>query len=130
MGGRRILVGGVGVGPFGRHPHRPLHSLGAGEATAALRDAGLTPEDVDVVFFANSVAGITTGQEAIRGQTALRESGLLGKPVFNVENACASGSSAFVLAHTCLLGGTWRRALVVGAEKMVHVDKTIPYRAL
>jgi acetyl-CoA acetyltransferase len=126
----RIAVRGVGMVPFGRFLDRPLRRLAEDAATLALKDAGLTPDDIDVIFFSNSVAGITTGQEAIRGQTALRGTGLLGKPVFNVENACASGSSAFLLARTGLLAGTWRRALVVGAEKMVHADKSIPFKAL
>ncbi|MEW6470720.1 MAG: hypothetical protein AB1679_00435 [Actinomycetota bacterium] len=85
-------------------------------ATATLKDAGLSPADIDVVFFSNSVAGITTGQEAVRGQTALRGTGLLGKPVVNVENACASGSSAFVLARTGLLSGIWRSAVHILAR--------------
>ncbi|MEW6470748.1 MAG: thiolase family protein [Actinomycetota bacterium] len=127
---QRVLVRGVGVVPFGRHLDRTLRSLAEEATTAALKDAGLTPDDVDVVFFSNSVAGITTGQEAIRGQTALRQTGLLGKPVFNVENACASGSSAFLLARTGLLAGNWRRAVVVGAEKMFHADKSVPFKAL
>jgi acetyl-CoA acetyltransferase len=126
----RIAISGVGMVPFGRFLDRSLRSLAEDAATQALKDAGLTPDDIDVVFFSNSVAGITTGQEAIRGQTALRGTGLLGKPVFNVENACASGSSAFLLARSGLLAGLWRRALIVGAEKMVHADKTIPFKAL
>lgn len=126
----RIVIRGVGMAPFGRFLDRPLRSLAEEAAEAALKDADLTADDIDVIFFSNSVAGITTGQEAIRGQTALRGTGLLGKPIFNVENACASGSSAFLLARTGLLAGAWRRALVVGAEKMIHADKSIPLRAL
>jgi acetyl-CoA acyltransferase len=126
----RIAIRGVGMVPFGRFLDRSLRRLAEDAATQALKDAGLTPDDIDVVFFSNSVAGITTGQEAIRGQTALRGTGLLGKPIFNVENACASGSSAFLLARSGLLAGLWRRALVVGAEKMVHADKSIPFKAL
>jgi acetyl-CoA acyltransferase len=126
----RIMIRGAGMAPFGRFLDRPLRSLAEEAAGAALKDAGLTADDIDVIFFSNSVAGITTGQEAIRGQTALRGTGLLGKPIFNVENACASGSSAFLLARTGLLAGSWRRALVVGAEKMVHADKSIPFKAL
>jgi acetyl-CoA acetyltransferase len=126
----KLLVTGVGAAPFGRHLDRSLRSLAEEAATGALKDAGLIPDDIDVVFFSNSVAGIVTGQEAIRGQTALRGLGLLGRPIFNVENACASGSSAFILARNGLGTGTWRTALIVGAEKMVHEDRTIPFKAL
>ncbi|QYU70028.1 thiolase family protein [Leptolyngbya sp. 15MV] len=51
-------------------------------------------------------------------------------PVFNVENACATGSAAVQLADAYLRSGGGRIALVVGYEKMVHADKRVPLRAL
>lgn len=128
--GTRLWVTGVGAVVFGRHLDRTLRSLSEEAAMAAVKDSGLSVDEIDVVFFSNSVAGIVTGQEAIRGQTSLRGTGLLGKAIFNVENACASGSSAFILARNGLLAGMWRTALVVGAEKMVHTDRSIPFKAL
>lgn len=58
----------------------------------------------------------------------LRTDGLLhvgieGIPVYNVENACASGSSAFNLAVQSLKAGTTDVALALGAEKMNIPDK-------
>ena len=47
------------------------------------------------MFVGNATAGILHGQEMIRGQSSLRNSGLLGTPIVNVENACASASTAF-----------------------------------
>lgn len=125
-----VAITGVGMTRFGKFPDSPLSEL-AGEAVrAALDDAAITADEVEAVFFANSVAGIVTGQEAIRGQTALRHTGLLGRPVFNVENACASGSSALYLARMGVAAGQWETVLVVGAEKMAHPDRTVTYRAL
>ena len=46
-----------------------------------------------------------------------------GIPVFSVENACASGSSAFNLAVQAIQAGTCDIALAVGAEKMNVPDK-------
>jgi acetyl-CoA acetyltransferase len=66
----------------------------------------------------------------VRGQTALRDTGLLGIPIFNVENACASASSAFHLAATAVTSGQCETALVVGAEKLVHPDKQRSFDAL
>ncbi len=57
-------------------------------------DGVVEPAEVGIVFFANAVAGLITGQEMIRGQVALRHTGLLGTPIVNVENACASASTA------------------------------------
>jgi len=125
-----VTITGAGMIRFGKFPEQTLGELTAGAVTAALDDAGVAPEQVEAVFFANSVAGIVTGQESIRGQTALRRLGLLGRPVFNVENACASGSSALYLARLGVAAGQWGTVLVVGAEKMAHPDRTVTYRAL
>ena len=46
--------------------------------------------DPDALF----LQGHMEGQQMIRGQVALRSMGIGGIPVVNVENACASGSSA------------------------------------
>ena len=53
----------------------------------------------------------------------LIKNGIEGIPIFNVENACASGSSGFYLANQMLKSGACDIALVVGAEKMNVADK-------
>jgi len=59
----------------------------------------------------------------IRGQIALRSMGFASIPIFNIENACASGSSAFSLAVQYVRSGAGEIALAVGAEKMFCTDK-------
>lgn len=59
----------------------------------------------------------------IRGQVALRAMGVGGIPVVNVENACASGSSAFTLAVNHLRAGAADIALAIGTEKMYSSDR-------
>jgi acetyl-CoA acetyltransferase len=125
-----VSVIGAAMTPVGKFTDRSLRDLTEEVVRGALTDAGVGVEAIDAVFFSNSVAGIVTGQESIRGQTALRGTGLLGKPIFNVENACASGSSAFFLARNAIQSGLWGNVLVVGAEKMAHTDRTVTYRAL
>ncbi len=49
--------------------------------------------------------------------------GIEGIPIFNIENACASGSSAVNLAVQSLRAGTTDVALALGAEKMNIADK-------
>ena len=83
-----------------------------------------------MAFFANATAGILSGQEMIRGQVALRHTGLLGIPIVNVENACASASSAFSLACMAVGSGAVDVALAVGAEKLTHPDKTATFNAI
>jgi acetyl-CoA acyltransferase len=83
-----------------------------------------------MVFFSNAVAGILTNQEMIRGQVALRHTGLLGVPMVNVENACASASSAFYLACLAVGSGAVEVALAIGSEKLTHEDRSRSFAAI
>ena len=126
---RKVIVQGVGQTRFARHPDRNLKSL-AGEALqAALRDAGIDVGDVEMVFFANALAGLVTGQETIRGQATLRDTGLAGRPIVNVDNACASGSTAVHLAWVAVASGQVECAIAIGAEKLSHPDKAVTFAA-
>jgi acetyl-CoA acetyltransferase len=71
-----------------------------------------------------------TGQECVRGQIALRHSRYGGIPVVTVENACASGSTALLLACLAIDSGMYETVAVVGSEKMSHPDRAHPIRAL
>ncbi|MGI5338358.1 beta-ketoacyl synthase N-terminal-like domain-containing protein [Streptomyces sp. CA-181903] len=114
---------GVGRTAYGRFPGRTVAAL-AGEALAlCLADAGVEPAAVDAVFFANATQGALEGQHLVRGQVALRDAGVAGVPVFNVENACASGTAAVHLAATAVRAGEADIALAVGAEKMYGADE-------
>ena len=124
-----VYVIGTAMTKFGKHWDRSLRSLATEAATGALEDAVVDPSDVPYVYFSNAVAGLVTGQETIRGQIALRDSGLLGSTIINVENACASGSTAGHLAWMSVASGTTPVALTVGAEKLTHPDKAVSFRA-
>ncbi|WP_255770295.1 thiolase family protein [Pseudarthrobacter sulfonivorans] len=124
-----VYVIGVGMTPFAKHWNRSLRSLATEATTGALDDAGVSASEVAYTFFSNAVGGVVTGQETIRGQVALRDSGLLGSSIFNVENACASGSSAAHLAWMTVASGQSEYALAVGAEKLTHTDKSVSFRA-
>jgi acetyl-CoA acetyltransferase len=127
---RDVYVAGVGMTLFAKQPDRTLKDLAAEAATAALRDAGLGVEAVQGCWFANAVAGSITGQEMVAAQVTLRPIGLGGIPMFNVENACASASSAFHLAWQAVASGSCDVALAIGAEKMTHPDKARSFAAI
>jgi len=76
------------------------------------------------------MAGIVTGQECIRGQVVLRAYGIEEIPVINVENACASSSTAFHLAWMSVASGIYDIVLALGVEKLYHEDKKISFRAI
>ena len=118
-----IYIAGIAMTVFGRHLERSLEDL-AGEALAgALKDAGCARSDLGVAFYAGMTNGPLQGQISIPGQVVFSKIGIEGIPIYNVENACASGSSAFNLALQSLKAGTTDVALALGAEKMNIPDK-------
>lgn len=116
MGGAHII--GVSMTRFGRHPDRSVKDLAAEAVHGAVKDAGITLDAVRASFFACAVQGAAEGQHAVAGQIALRSMGLETWPVFNVENACASGDSALLLADAHVRAGLADVVLVVGVERM------------
>jgi acetyl-CoA acyltransferase len=127
---RQVVIAGAGMTRFGKFLDRSTRSLAEEAVSTALGDAGSRAEDVEMVFFGNAASGLITGQEMIRGQAALRNTGLLGLPIVNVENACASASTAVHLAWLAVASGQVEVALAVGAEKMTHEDKQRTFKAL
>lgn len=121
--GPDLFVAGVGVTRLGRRETETVKSLTAEAVRAALADAGAEPADIEAAFFANTRQPMLEGQNTVRGQIALAPLGLAGIPVVNVENACASGSSALGLARAWLGSGAADVALVVGAERMHFPDR-------
>ena len=119
-----IYVVGVGMTPFGRFADETVKSLTRQAVAAALLDADVSRDDVDAAFFANTSQAPLEGQFMIAGQIALRDAGFSEIPITNVENACASASTAFHLACAHLKAGLGEVAIAVGAEKMNGQDKT------
>ncbi|MDY6809846.1 MAG: thiolase family protein [Actinomycetota bacterium] len=117
------FIVGVAMTPFGVHPAETVPSLTTRAVRAALADADLDAATVDSVYFGNTTQGPLQGQSMIAGEIALHGLGLGAVPVFNVENACASGSSALSLAITSVRAGESAVALAVGAEKMNIGDR-------
>jgi acetyl-CoA acyltransferase len=124
----RVMVGGLGMVPFGKSPGRGIRDLAG---TAVAEALGKIPAaDVDRLFFGNAVAGVVSDQEMIRAEVAFRESDLAGKPMLNVENACASGSSALQLGWEVVASGRAEVVVAVGAEQLSHEDKSRTFAAL
>lgn len=118
-----VYIVGVGMTRFARHHDHSLKQLVAQAVGDATADAGCQPADVEVAYFGNAVQGYMEGQLFIRGQVALLPLGFEGIPIHNVENACATASTAFHLAVLNLRSGAADVALAVGADKMYSDDK-------
>jgi len=119
---RDVVVIGVGMHPFGRHMDKTLADLGQVAIWDAIRDAGIAAKDIQVAYFGNSVGGLITGQEGVRGQTVLAPNGIRGIPVVNVENACASGTTAFRGVWLEIASGLCDVGLAIGVEKLFCGD--------
>jgi acetyl-CoA acetyltransferase len=124
-----VSVVGVGMTRFGKYLERNLRDVAEEAVHNTVKDAGLDLGEIQAAYVGNSVAGLITGQETIRGQVVLRKTGLLGIPIINVENACASASTAFHLGWVSVAAGQYDCVLALGVEKLSDRDKAKSLRA-
>jgi acetyl-CoA acetyltransferase len=103
---------------FGKLLDKSLKDLAYETIWNAIHESKIDPHDIQIAFVGNAYAGLITGQESMRGQVMLREAGITRIPIINVENACASGSTAFYLAHLAVASGEADLALALGVEKL------------
>ena len=123
------VIAGVGMTQFGKHMETGLKALGAEAVQAALKDTGIEAAALEAAFVGNAAAGLVTGQECIRGQVILRSIGIGRIPVVNVENACASASTALNQACAMVTAGFYDTVLALGVEKLYHPDKRKSFAA-
>ncbi len=86
--------------------------MGAEAIRLALKDGGLDYSDVDQAY-----AGYVYA-DSCAGQRVIYKAGMTGVPIVNVNNNCATGSSALFLARQAIEGGLAECALAVGFEQM------------
>jgi len=127
---RDVAIVGVGMIRFGRHPDQGIKDLVRGAVEAALDDAGADPAEMEAAYVGSAAPGIMTGQEQIKAQVTLSAMGIDTIPMYNVENACASSSSALNLAWTAVGAGLYDCVLVAGFEKLYDADRLKSYLAL
>jgi acetyl-CoA acetyltransferase len=127
---REVAVVGVGMTKFGKFLDKGIKDLVREAVEDALRHAGVGKDAIEAAYVGNAAAGLMTGQEMIRGQVTLTSMGIEGIPMYNVENACASSSTAFHLGWTAVAAGLYDCVLVVGFEKLYDQDKRKSFQAL
>lgn len=118
-----VYIAGVGMTPLGKHLDKSVKQLSALAIDAALKDAGASRDMIEAGWFSNTRQGALEGQHGIRGQLVFKAAGFEGIPVFNTDSACASSSSALMLAFAAVKAGIYEIALVVGTEKMNYPEK-------
>ncbi len=127
---RDVAIVGAGMIKFGKYPEKGIKDLVRESVTETLKDAGIDKAMLEAAYVGSAAPGIMTGQEQIKAQVTLSAMGIDTIPMYNIENACASSSSAFNLAYTAVGAGMYDCVLVVGFEKLYDKDKMKSFLAL
>lgn len=114
---RAVHVIGIGMHPYQFPSETPYVHLGLTAVREALKDAGLQWPQVQAAFVGTAAIGMAAGR------VMLRHLGSTGLPVTQVENASASGSSAFRLACQAVASGEHEVVLAVGVDKTGHARR-------
>ncbi|MCP1419124.1 acetyl-CoA acetyltransferase [Pseudomonas laurylsulfativorans] len=110
---QKPYVVGVGMIPFVKPGTSGTYiEMGSQAIRLALQDSGL-----DYRLVQQAYAGYVYG-DSTSGQAALYDVGMSGIPVINVNNNCATGSSALFLARQAVESGAVECALAFGFEQM------------
>jgi len=127
---REVAIVGVGMIRFGKYPEKGIKDLVREAVEDAFNDTGIGPEAVEAAYVGSAVPGLMTGQEQIKAQVTLSAMGIDTIPMYNVENACASSSTALHLGWTAVGAGLYDCVLAVGFEKLYDKDKMKSFMAL
>jgi len=107
-----IWILGISMTKFGKHPDKDVVDLGAEAITQALKDAGVSMKEIDVLAAGNLLGGGGIGQQL------QKQVGQTGIPVYNVANACATGATALRTVIMAVKAGEAKMGLAVGVEKL------------
>jgi sterol carrier protein 2 len=112
--GRKVYVVGVGMTKFEKPGAREWDypDMAREAGTKALEDAGIPFAAVE-----QACAGYCYGDSTC-GERAVYTLGLTGIPIYNVNNNCATGSTALYMAKQFVEGGLSECVLALGFEKM------------
>lgn len=125
-----VNIIGTGMTVFGKFGDRTIGDLTREALDEALADAQCDPAEIGYVAFGNAVSSVITGQAMIQGQLALADTPLAGAAIVNVENACATSTTAVQTAVMAVRSGLTDVAVAIGVEKMTHPDRQRPFDAL
>lgn len=110
---RGVSVVGANMIKFGKHLDKSLDELGQEAVLGLLKNLNLDRKRIQAVY-----GGNVFGDGPLPTQRSIKELGITGIPVYNVENACASGATAYHQAYTAIASGQIDVALVLGVEKL------------
>ena len=104
-----IAIIGIGLHPFGRHEGVSAMEMGIHAARAALKDAGVTWQDLDL-----ACAG---SLEVLQPDTMNKWLGLTGIPFTTLFNGCATGGNLLLTTANGILAGAGDLGIAIGMDK-------------
>ncbi len=110
----QAYVVGAAMIPMGKHRSSSYSGLATPAVIGALASAGVDRADVDAVVCGHAFGGMLTGQRIVK------EIGLGGIPVTNVDNACSGGATALNAAFRAVTDGHADVVLVIGVDKLTQ----------
>jgi len=117
---REVAIIGVGMTKYGEHWNYGLKDLIAEAGINAIKDAGITGADIEMIIGGSMSSGMFIGQEHT-GALFADYMGLNPKPAIRAEAACASSSVAMRVGYMAIASGLHDCVAVGGAEKMTDV---------
>lgn len=118
-----VYVAGAGITNFGKQLETSVKQLVEKAVTSALEDAGCDASMIQAAYFGTAGQSFIEGQLMVAGEVALRAMGISGIPVTNVENACATSSTALNAARLYVASGEGDICLAVGVDKLYSSDR-------
>jgi acetyl-CoA acyltransferase len=113
MGAEDVYILGINMTKFGKHKELDVVDLATEAVLAALKDGGVTMDQMGIIAAGNLMGGAMPIAQIIQKQC-----GQTGIPAYNVSNACATGATALRVACMSIKAGESDFGLAVGVEKL------------
>ncbi|MEZ4279675.1 MAG: thiolase family protein [Myxococcota bacterium] len=108
-----IYILGITMTKFGKHKDKDVLDLATEAALGALKDGGVSMQDMGVLAAGNLMGGARPIAQEIQKQI-----GQTGIPAYNVSNACATGATALRVAYLTVKSGEADFGIAVGVEQL------------
>jgi len=109
---RDVVVIGAGLHRYGMFPDKTTIDMGTEAISLALKDAGMAWKDIEAAYCGTVQPGVSGGH------AICNKMGYTGLGITLVENASASGSSAFREAYLSVASGENDIVLAFGVDKL------------
>ncbi len=97
---------------------KPIYSMAAEAASQAIKDSGLSPEDIDLIIVSTSTPDYLTPTTSCMIQ---KEIGAVNASAFDLGAACSGFIYALTVAQQFVENGYYKHVLLVGSEAMSRV---------